>query len=111
MPLVFPTACCLSFIEPFHLPFHCLPPCLCRAGLVVRGRHWLLLAPRDEAARQRRTLQQELNDPPVLAFGAIPRGVGRWAGRRRMRTKPGLNYVNACALQLSACHVVYTLQR
>lgn len=46
----------------------------------MRGRHWLLLAPRNEAARPRRTLQQELNDPPVLAFGAIPRGVGRWVG-------------------------------
>lgn len=49
-------------------------------GLVVRGRHWLLLAPRNEAARPRRTLQQELNDPPVLAFGAIPRGVGSHGG-------------------------------
>ncbi|KAL4856940.1 Alpha-mannosidase [Chlorella vulgaris] len=45
-------------------------------GLVARGRHWLVLAPREEAAKPRRTLQQELNDPPLLAFSAIPREVG-----------------------------------
>ena len=59
-----------------HTP--CFPRPRVHAGLVVRGRHWLLLAPRGEAARPRRTLQQELGDPPLLAFGPIPRGVGRW---------------------------------
>jgi len=44
--------------------------------LVVRGRHWLVLSPLEGAAKPRRTLQQELNDPPALAFAAIPRGVG-----------------------------------
>lgn len=47
------------------------------AGLVARGLHWLLLAPADEAAKPRRTLQQQLNDPPLLAFSAIPREIGR----------------------------------
>ncbi len=49
----------------------------------MRGKHWLLLAPRGEAARPRRTLQQQLNDPPVLAWGAVPHEIGadsRWAG-------------------------------
>lgn len=42
------------------------------AGLVARGVHRVLLAPREDAARQRRRMQQELNDPPVLGFGPIP---------------------------------------
>lgn len=45
-------------------------------GLVVRGKHWLLLASLEEAARPRRTLQQQLNDPPLLAFSAIPHEIG-----------------------------------
>ena len=52
------------------------------AGLVARGVHWLLLSPAEEAAKPRRTLQQHLNDPPLLAFSAIPTGVGsRWGPR------------------------------
>ena len=34
--------------------------------------HWLLLAAPEAAAPRRRTHQQLLNDPPVLAFGAAP---------------------------------------
>lgn len=45
-------------------------------GLVARGRHWLVLAPREEAARPRRTLQQELDIPPLLAFAPIPHQIG-----------------------------------
>ena len=41
-------------------------------GLVARGVHRVMLAPREDAARQRRMLQQELNDPPLLGFGPIP---------------------------------------
>lgn len=46
------------------------------AGLVTRGVHWLVLEAREEAARPRRTAQQLLNDPPLVAYGAIPRHVG-----------------------------------
>lgn len=45
---------------------------LCIAGLVARGRHWLILSSLEDAPRRRRTLQQLLNDPPLLAFGAVP---------------------------------------
>lgn len=45
-----------------------------RAGLVARGVHWLMLAPSHAAAPQRRSLQQLLNDPPLLAFAPIPAG-------------------------------------
>lgn len=51
-------------------------------GLVVRGRHWLVLSPREEAAKPRRTLQQELNDPPLLAFAPIPHQIGSLQGGR-----------------------------
>lgn len=44
------------------------------AGLVARGVHWLMLAPSNAAAPQRRSLQQLLNDPPLLAFAPIPAG-------------------------------------
>lgn len=49
--------------------------------LAARAPHFhppdrLVLEPRDQAARHRRTLQQLLNDPPLLAFGPIPRHVG-----------------------------------
>ena len=50
------------------------------AGLVVRGVHWLVLSPREDAARPRRTLQQLLNDPPLLTFGPIPSQIGSRAG-------------------------------
>ncbi|EFN53834.1 hypothetical protein CHLNCDRAFT_36397 [Chlorella variabilis] len=58
------TACGCSFC---NCPGKCL---------VVRGKHWLLLASLEEAARPRRTLQQQLNDPPLLAFSAIPHEIG-----------------------------------
>jgi hypothetical protein len=48
---------------------------------VARGVHWLMLSPPDTAARQRRYLQQLLNDQPLLAFSTIPlrpEGTPRW---------------------------------
>ncbi|KAL4419672.1 hypothetical protein ABPG75_006770 [Micractinium tetrahymenae] len=53
--------------------------CHC-TGLVARGKHWLVLSPRDEAARPRRSLQQELNDPALLAFAPIPHQIGSAGG-------------------------------
>ena len=47
-------------------------------GLVARGKHWLLLAPKSAAARLRRTLQQEANDPALLAFSTVPHHIGRF---------------------------------
>ena len=55
---------------------YCREPLGAATGLVARGTHWLVLSPREGAARTRRTLQQQLNDPPVLAFSAIPQQVG-----------------------------------
>lgn len=66
-------------------------------GLVARGRHWLVLAPREEAAKPRRTLQQELNDPPLLAFSAIPREVGRYAASTEAAARPPKGVLAAAA--------------
>jgi hypothetical protein len=49
------------------------------AGLVVRGKHWLVLVPHGDGSKLRRMMQQQLNDPPVLAFSAIPHQIGRYA--------------------------------
>jgi hypothetical protein len=50
--------------------------CGCRdcdcAGLVARGTHLVFLGPAGGAARRGRALQQQLNDPPVLAAAALP---------------------------------------
>lgn len=46
--------------------------CDCPAGgLPARGRHLLVLGPAAAAAATLRTAQQQLNDPPVLAFADL----------------------------------------
>jgi hypothetical protein len=42
------------------------------AGLVVRGVHWVALSSSDTSGAMRRTLQQHLNDPPLLTFASVP---------------------------------------
>lgn len=41
--------------------------CTCD-GLTIRGRHWLVLAKKDDARALRRTLSERLNFPPTYAF-------------------------------------------
>ncbi|KAK9810259.1 hypothetical protein WJX72_007477 [[Myrmecia] bisecta] len=45
--------------------------CACE-GLIVRGTHLLSLQPLATAPVARRTLQQTLNDPVIVAFGPLP---------------------------------------
>lgn len=73
------------------------------AGLVARGLHWLLLAPADQAAKPRRTLQQQLNDPPLLAFSAVPREIGRWAAQHGSALHPVSFPSPTWLLRLSTC--------
>jgi len=38
------------------------------AGIVARGVHWLMVSDLDTAGRERRQLQQLLNDPPLTLY-------------------------------------------
>ncbi|GAB4821252.1 hypothetical protein N2152v2_008298 [Parachlorella kessleri] len=64
---------------------------LAAGWLVARGVHWLVLSPLDTAARERRYLQQLLNDPPLLGFAPIPikpEGLGPAAAAASSRGAP-----------------------
>ncbi|KAL4437798.1 hypothetical protein ABPG77_005710 [Micractinium sp. CCAP 211/92] len=67
-------AICIVKTHPAEIPSCSFPAHA--AGLVARGRHWLVLAALEEAARPRRTLQLELDNPPLLSFAPIPHHIG-----------------------------------
>ena len=63
------------------------PACLC-GGLVVRGKHYLVLDSAAGARRTRRALAERLNNKPLLAFGRGAGAGGRAGGAAEPAAAP-----------------------